>query len=92
MYPEVVTHNGMTLNLADIKCIKHGDYFEGKKSQMIVVFKTRYEFIKHPKTDAYIKQKFNETATFDFPDYQTAITVIREWHEIWEKYLKSQAL
>ena len=30
MTPEVVTHNGMTLNLADIKCIKHGDYFEGK--------------------------------------------------------------
>lgn len=90
MKPEVVTHNGMTLNLEDIKCIKHGDYFEGKKSQMIVVFKTRYEFIKHPKTDTFIKQKFNETATFDFPDYQTAITVIREWHEIWDKYLQKQ--
>lgn len=90
MQPEVVTHNGLTLDLSQIKCIIHGDYFDGKKTQMIVVFKTRYEFIYHPEKDKFIKQKINETVAFDMPDYHTAITVIGEWNEIWEKYLKRQ--
>jgi len=92
MTPELVSHNGLTLNLAEIKCIKCGDYFEGKNFQMIVIFKTRYEFLKHPKTGKYFKQKFNETVSFDFPDFETAVTVIGEWREIWDKYLYQQWL
>ncbi len=61
MQPEVVTHNGLTLDLSQIKCIIHGDYFDGKKTQMIVVFKTRYEFIYHPEKDKFIK---NSTIVF----------------------------
>ena len=91
MYPQVVTHNGLTLDLSQIKCIIHGDYFYGKKTQMIVVFKTRYEYIKNPYTEKFIKQKINETVAFDMPDYHTAITVIGEWKEIWGKYLEKQS-
>ena len=91
MRPEVITHNGLTLDLSQIKCIKQEDYFEGKYNRMVVIFKTRYDYIKNPQTKKLIKQKYNESVEFDFPDYDTARTVIGEWRDIWGKYLEKNS-
>ncbi len=91
MRPEVVTHSGLTLDLSQIKCIKQEDYFEGKHNRMVVEFKTRYDYIQHPKTGEFLKQKYNENVEFDFPDYETARIIISEWREIWHKYLETQS-
>ena len=92
MEVKVVTYNGLTLDLSQVKCFKQEDCFYGKKNSMIVVFKTRYDYIKNPKTGKFIKQKYNETVEFDFPDFETPRTIIADWREIWEKYLETQSL
>jgi len=91
MKHEVVTHEGLTLDLSQVKCFKREDYFYGKNHRMIVEFKTRYDYIKHPETGKFIKQKFNETVEFDFPDHATASAIIKEWKEIWQEYLNANS-
>ena len=91
MKSEVVTHEGLTLDLSQIKCIKQVGCFYEKRNCMIVVFKTRHDYIKHPKTGKFLKQKYNEIVEFDFPDYNTAVTIIGEWREIWREYLAAQS-
>lgn len=90
MKSEIITYNGLTLDLSQILCIRQEDYFYGGKPRMTVIFKTRFEYIKHPGTGKYVKQKFNESVEFGYPDYNTALTIIGEWKDIWQEYLKRQ--
>ena len=39
---------------------------------MTIEFKTRYDFIQHPKTGENIKQEYNEKTEVEFPDHDTA--------------------
>ena len=96
MKPEIVEHNGLVLDLSQVKCFKQegcyiGTGFGLPKHGMIVEFKTRYDYIKHPASGKFIKQKYNETVEFDFPDFKTATTIIGEWEKIWRKYLEKQS-
>ena len=91
MKPETRTYGGVTLDLSQVKCFKQIGCFEGQKNSMIVVFKTRYDYIKHPATGKFIKQKYNETVEVDFPDFATASAYIKDWEDMWEKYLREQS-
>jgi len=85
---KVISHAGVTLNLADVKCIKLS-IFETKNT-MTVEFKTRFDFILHPKTGEYVKQEYNEKTEVEFSDYDTALVYKDELQEIWSDYLTEQ--
>jgi len=89
MEPYVETCGGLTLDLSQIKCFKQERFYpqQNYKHRMIVVFKTRYDYIKHPGTNKYIKQKYDETVEYEFPDYATAKAHVSDWQKLWEKYL-----
>lgn len=86
--PKVISHAGLTINLANVKCIKLSIFEE--KNTMTVEFKTRYDFIKHPKTEEFEKQEYNEKTEVDFPDYETAIAYKGELEQIWQEYLQEE--
>jgi len=90
--PKVVTHAGLTVNLSQIKCFQLSNFREiGKRNTLIVEFKTRYDYIKHPATGEWEKQEYNEKTELEFPDYETAKAYISEWIDIWQDYLDEQA-
>ena len=97
MKPEVVEHNGLMLDISQVKCFKYKSavfdekHYNGEKYTIIVEFKTRYDYIKHPETGKYIKQKYNETVECVFYDMITAQNSFEEWGKIWRKYLESQS-
>jgi len=92
MEAETLTYGGLTLDLSQVKCFKQIGCFGESKHSMIVVFKTRYDYIKHPETGKYIKQKYNETVEVGFPDFATASAYIRDWEDYWEKYLRGKKI
>jgi hypothetical protein len=55
---------------------------------MTVEFKTRYDYILHPKTGEYVKQEYNEKAVVEFPNYDSALAHKDELQQIWSDYLK----
>jgi len=89
--PRLETHAGLTINLAQVKCIRLSNFHGiGKRNTMVVEFKTRYDFIQHPQTEEWIKQEYNETTEIEFPDYETAKSYTGEWVDIWQEYLDAQ--
>ncbi len=85
---KVVSHAGITLNLATIKCFKLSSFIDlGKTNVLVVEFKTRFDFIMNPKTKEYEKQEYNEQTEIEFSDYETANVYKAEWEEIWNEYL-----
>ncbi|OIO12522.1 MAG: hypothetical protein COS42_06340 [Flavobacteriales bacterium CG03_land_8_20_14_0_80_35_15] len=89
--PRVVTHGGVTLNLATIKCFKLKTNTElGKSGVMTVEHKSRFEYIQHPETGEYEKQEYNEKTEVDYSTYSSAEAHRNEWEEIWQDYLDDQ--
>ena len=90
--PRVVTHGGVTLNLATIKCFKLQTSINlGKTNVMVVEHKKRYDYIQLPQTGEYEKQEYNEITEVEYPSYDSAEAHRNEWEEIWQDYLDDQA-
>ena len=88
----VVTHGGVTLNLATIKCFKlQTSIGLGKTNVMVVEHKKRYDFIQHPKNGKYKKQEYNEVTEVEYLTYESAEAHRNEWEEIWQEYLDDQS-
>lgn len=88
MKPKLISHAGLTINLADLKSIRLSIFDD--KHTMTVEFKTRYDYILHPKTQEYEKQEYNEKTEVEFPDYETAIAYKGELEQIWQEYLQEE--
>jgi len=87
----VITHGGVTLNLASIKSFKVQTNINiGKTNILVIEHKKRYEFLEHPKAGEFIKQEFNETTEVEYPSYDSAVAHRDEWAEIWQEYLDEQ--
>ena len=80
----IVTHGGLTINLATIKC------FKIKENILIVEHKKRVEFIEHPSLEVQ-KHEFSESTEMAFNDYETAVVYRDEWENIWQEYIDEQA-
>jgi hypothetical protein len=90
--PRVVSHSGLTLNLATVKCFKISTLFtDDNKNTVVVEFKTRRDYIQHPDTGNFELQEYNETTEMDFPNHEIATTYRNEWEEIWQDYLDDQS-
>lgn len=90
--PRVVTHGGVTLNLATIKCFKLQTNSDlGNTGIMTVEHKSRFGYIQHPETGKYEKQEFNEKTEVDYSSYPSAEAHRNEWEEIWQDYLDDQS-
>lgn len=89
---KLATHAGITVDLSQIKCFKLSSYNDvGKENTIIIEFKTRYDFIEHPKTGEFIRQDYNEKTDMEFPDYDSANAYYMEWVQIWQDYLDEQS-
>ncbi len=88
MKAEIVTHAGLTLNLADLKCIKLSIF--GNTNTMTFEFKTRYDYVRHPETGEFEKQEYNEKTEIEFPDYDSAAQYRYEFEQIWKDYLRKK--
>ncbi len=88
----VVTHGGVTLNLATIKCFKLQSNIDlGKTNVLIIEHKKRYDYIQHPESGKYEKQEFNEVTEVEYPNYALAESNRNDWEEIWQEYLDDQS-
>ncbi|GHT79205.1 hypothetical protein AGMMS50262_22640 [Bacteroidia bacterium] len=87
MNPKVVTENGLTIDLSQVKCFKREESFNDRCRKIIIELKTRYEYIKHPGTGKFIKQKINDTVEYECCDYETACQYQIELKETWQKNL-----
>ena len=87
--PKIVTHAGLMLDLAQVKCFKLSPFIIDSNDirQLIVELKTRSEFVFHPGTQQWEKEHFAEQIEYEFPDYNTAQAYMQEWEEIWQDYL-----
>ena len=90
---KIVTHAGLMLDLAQVKCFKLSPFLiDGNNiNQLVVEFKTRLEYVFHPGTQHWEKHTMNEQIEQEFPSYNTAEAYLREWEEIWQDYLDEQA-
>lgn len=88
--PELVTHAMVTVDLSQIKCIKHG-YNKKGKNVLIIELKTRYEYIKNPETNKWKKQKYDDKIEMVFDCWEEADIHQKEWLEIWQNYLTRQS-
>lgn len=85
---KIVTHGGLTLNLATIKSFKlQQDNSIGKTNILIVEHHKRIEFIKHPGNGRHYKKDIEEVTEMVYADYETAATYRNEWELIWQNYL-----
>jgi hypothetical protein len=90
--PRVVTHGGITLNLATIKCFKLQTYSDlGNTGILTVEHKSRFGYIQHPETGKYEKQEYNEKSEIEYSSYLAAEAHRNEWEEIWQDYLDEQS-
>jgi hypothetical protein len=88
----VVSHGGVTLNLATIKCFKLQTSSDlGKTNILYIEHKTRFDYIQHPKTGEYIKQDYNEKTEIEYLSWEIAEAYRNEWEEIWQDYLNEQS-
>ena len=87
--PKIVTHAGLMLDLAQVKCFKLSPFTsdDNDTSQLIVEFKTRLEYVFHPGTQQWEKEYFAEQVEYSFPSYGTAQAYLGEWEELWQDYL-----
>ena len=90
--PKIVTHAGLMLYLAQVKCFKLSPFITdgNDTNQLIVEFKTRLEYVLHPGTQRWEKEYFAEQIKYDFLSYDVAHAYLREWEEIWQNYLDEQ--
>ena len=89
--PKVVTYAGLTVNLAEVKCFRLSSLLANQKNYNIIVeFKTRYDYIFNPNTKKSEKQEYNETAVIEFTDSELANAYLRDWESIWQEYLSEQ--
>jgi hypothetical protein len=84
--PRLVTSAGLTINMAEVKCFRLSDFDYGKNT-LIVEFKTRYDYLRHPQTGAYEKQEYNESTEMGFPTYESAALYRDELVALWQDYL-----
>ncbi len=85
---KVISHAGLAIDLATIKCFKLSPFSDLEKTNILIVeFKTRYDYIENPITSEFEKQEYNEQTEIKFADYETAKVYKLEWQEIWEDYL-----
>ena len=90
--PRVVTHGGITLNLATIKCFKLQTKSDlGKTNVIFIEHKTRFDYIQHPETGEFEKQEYNEKTEVEYPSWSSAEAHRNEWEEIWQDYLDDQS-
>lgn len=89
---KIVTHAGLMLDLAQVKCFKLSPFIvDGNDTkQLVVEFKTRLEYVFHPGSQKWEKEYFAEQIEYEFPGYDTAQAYLREWEEIWQDYLVEQ--
>lgn len=88
----VVSHGGVTLNLATIKSFKLQTNIDlGKTNVLIIEHKTRFDYIQNPKTDEFEKQEYNEKTEVEYSSYSSAEAHRNEWEEIWQEYLDEQS-
>lgn len=90
--PKVVTHAGLTLDLAQVKCFKLSPFITDANNtrQLVVELRTRLEYVFHPGTQQWEKDYFTEQIEYEFPSYNTAQAYLQEWVEIWQDYLGEQ--
>lgn len=90
--PKIITHAGLMLDLAQVKCFKLSPFIvDGNDTkQLVVEFKTRLEYVFHPGNQQWEKEYFSEQIEYDFPSYDMAQAYLREWEEIWQDYLVEQ--
>lgn len=90
--PKIVTHAGLMLDLAQVKCFKLSPFtiVDNDISQLIVECKTRLEYVFHPGTQQWEKEYFAEQIEYNFPSYGSAEAYLNEWEEIWQDYLNEQ--
>lgn len=84
----ITTIDGLSLDLATIKCIKLKPHFDsGGNTYMIIEHKLRCEYIFNPKTKTYEKQKYNDTTEIKYYNFNTAINSKEKWISCWEQHL-----
>lgn len=87
--PKVVSDGKISINIADLKCIK----VESKKDEnlkkyfLVFEFKTRFEYIFNPETQKFEKTEFNDIASQEFSEYEMAVAYKEDWESIWQDYL-----
>lgn len=88
----IITHAGLTLDLAQIKCFKLSPFLlEGNDTrQLLVEYKTRPVYVQHPGTKQWEKEYLTDVIAYDFPSYESAQAYLSEWEEIWQDYLETQ--
>jgi hypothetical protein len=86
---KLITHGGVTLNLATIKAIKLSTN-TSHRDVIVIEHKTRYDYIKNKATGEYEKQEYNETTEVEYPSYEVAEAYRDEWVDIWQNYLNQE--
>lgn len=90
MKPKVITNEGFTVDLSQIKSIQQSYSNGADKNTVTIEFKTRYDYIQHPGTGKFIKQKYSETSKREFGGFEEAAMFVVELRKIWEEYLNTQ--
>lgn len=89
--PRVVTHGGVTLNLATIKSFHIQNNIKlGKTNVLVFEHKTRFDYILNPNSNEFEKQEYNETTEIEFLSWDLADACRTEWEDIWQDYLDDQ--
>lgn len=57
---------------------------------MVIVHKTRYDYIKNKATGENEKQEYNEKTEVEYASYEMADAYRDEWVEIWQDYLNEE--
>ena len=86
---KIVTEGNLSINIADVKCIKVESITNSneKKAILIFEFKSRYEYVFNPATKEYEKIQFNDKTISEFSDFEMATAYQRDWESIWQDYL-----
>ena len=89
----IITHAGLTLDLAQVKCFKLSPFHveDNDTRQLLVEYKTRVQYVLHPGTKEWEKECLADVISYDFPSYESAKAHVSEWEEYWQEYLDRQA-
>ena len=92
--PKVVSHAGVTVDLAQIKCFKLSPFTLNEEETgdwLIIELKSRIEYVFHPQSRKWEKETITDTIRQQFASYEQATAYLREWEEIWQSYLQDEA-
>lgn len=89
--PKVVTDGKISINLAEVKCIRVISIRELdiKKAILVIEFKSRFEYIFNPESGKFEKQEYNDKTEIEFSEYEMATAYQREWENMWQEYLEN---